>query len=475
MGSSISKNVVNFVSDIITTTTNEVLLKQEVNNNQSLIIRIHDTEGDVNIHDNVFEQRATVSIKALQTTLLNTEINQKIDQQIAQAAKSVISGINLLQFSNAENTIDNLIKACIEIKNTTLQTCLSSTNQNINIIVEYTKGNVNISNIKTKQMAVVFNECVQNATNSNKTIQDVITKLDQAASATSEGFSLWAIAGIIIGIVLIGGGSFAIGVTAVTKIVFPATLIASCISGVLYFTLTTNPTILSYGYVDKLLSENSNCEVSSKATESVATSTLASEKCLNGNFSAYEWNNGKAIFYDQKIGQACINSYTYENKDKTPLISNLVYKKGEHDTLDSDQINTLRLNTSNNKLWFYDNSKQWKEIGTFSNTINWDNIDPSGKGSEGNLFINYEKNKLFKYDGTKWIEQCNSNNNDKDCKIMQNIPTNSINSNVEKSKFVGFKRDGLRKKWLLYLAIGLFVVGVIGIVLTNKPKTKPTT
>ncbi len=41
-----------------------------------------------------------------------------------------------------------------------------------------------------------------------------------------------------------------------------------------------------------------------------------------------------------------------------------------------------------------------------------------------------------------------------------------VNSNVENSKSVGFAMES-KKQWLLYLAIGLLIVGVIGMAFTS--------
>ncbi len=56
--------------------------------------------------------------------LNNSDNNIKLDQQIAQMAKAVISGLNLAQLADANNTVDSLIKTCIEIKNITSSQCM---------------------------------------------------------------------------------------------------------------------------------------------------------------------------------------------------------------------------------------------------------------------------------------------------------------------------------------------------------------
>ncbi len=54
-------------------------------------------------------------------------------------AKAVISGLNLAQLADANNTVDSLINTCIEIKNITTQQCMMNTSQKINVLVEEQK------------------------------------------------------------------------------------------------------------------------------------------------------------------------------------------------------------------------------------------------------------------------------------------------------------------------------------------------
>ncbi len=70
--------------------------------------------------------------------------------------KLLFHGLNLAQLADANNTVDSLIKTCIEIKNITTQQCMMNTSQKINVLVEGTKGNVSIVNNEISQLALQY-------------------------------------------------------------------------------------------------------------------------------------------------------------------------------------------------------------------------------------------------------------------------------------------------------------------------------
>ncbi len=139
MGASISSNVTKLVTDAIVRTSNEVVQTAHATNNQSIVFDVKNTSGDVVISGNTIRQTATINMVGLSQALNNSDNNIKLDQQIAQMAKAVISGLNLAQLADANNTVDSLIKTCIEIKNITTQQCMMNTSQKINVLVKEQK------------------------------------------------------------------------------------------------------------------------------------------------------------------------------------------------------------------------------------------------------------------------------------------------------------------------------------------------
>ncbi len=98
-------------------------------------------------------------------------------------------------------------------------------------------------------------------------------------------------------------------------------------------------------------------------------------------------------------------------------------------------------------------------------TIDWGDGPPSTITSqaEGDVWIDYHDPSLLKVytyiakQGGGFVWQSG--------KIVKGIGP-IVNSNVENSKSVGFAMES-KKQWLLYLAIGLLIVGVIGMAFTS--------
>jgi len=460
MGSSVSKNVADNITKIISKTANEILSVQEVGNNQSLIIKISDTGGDVIINGNRLRQTANVDVKQLQTALTNNEANNKLNQDIAQAAKSAISGLNLLQFSNASNTINTLIESCIEIKNTTIQQCLAKSQQSINIIIERTQGNVRIENMESDQITNIIASCVQSSVTNNKALQDIVNKISQAASAKSEGLSLVWIA-IIILLVIIGGGVFTVaGGGMAVKLMFPAMILGSIISGVLYFTQTSS-TISSYGFCTALISDNKNCDQHKGKKESFKSATLASEACMNDpKCTAYEWYNNNAVLYTDTISQSCSNAYTdITDKDKSPVLSTYKYEKGESSP-SADIAADYYLNTTTGDIW-EKKTGQWTQLTKVApwkgGTFEWGSGPPPSDLKTATIYVDYTTRWYYYWEptGRVWLT---SQITEETRKLPVGV---SVDAKADESKYVGFKEVN-KRQWLLYLSIGLMIVGVLG-------------
>ncbi len=417
-------------------------------------------------------------------------------------AKAVISGLNLAQLADANNTVDSLIKTCIEIKNITTQQCMMNTSQKINVLVEGTKGNVSIVNNEISQLATSIQSCVEKAASNNKNLQDISSSIQQAATSEAKGLSLAMIALIIVAMGLTGVG----GVYAGGKIIFPAVLIGSIVSFVLYFQWTVRE-ISSYSFVQNTLSESADCSIqkSSGELDNIGSAKSASEKCQNDNTCvAYEWQNGQAVYYkNMTIGNSCKSYYSNgAHKDTLPVIKKLIFKKGARNPVNTDIANAW-LNTSDGSFWVNSdpnvlkyfggrygrlpyqtrysyasggiyvgdnvNGVGWNQQGSFgkraNRTIDWGDGPPSTITSqaEGDVWIDYHDPSLLKVytyiakQGGGFVWQSG--------KIVKGIGP-IVNSNVENSKSVGFAMES-KKQWLLYLAIGLLIVGVIGMAFTS--------
>lgn len=470
MGASVSKNVTKVVVDAITTTTNEVIQNAYVSGNQSIIIKITDTNGNVVIDNNTFTQVLHVDINALMNTLNNTTSSQKIDQQIAQTAKSLISGLNLVQIASTDNVLNSLIKTMIEVKNVTTQQCLSNNTQVINIAISKTQGNVQITNNAFQQLADTIQTCVQQAVNDNKTLQDIENVLNQSTVSDVQGLSVEFIAGIFIALAFTGVGGVFVG----GKIIFPLTLLASVISFILYFQWTTK-NIASYPLVAKTISES--CSISSGSQEQAASAKHAEEKCKSlQTCTAYEWKSGPgtAMYYTDTIPNSCKSYYEGGfNKDTSNVLKNIVFLKGARNPSYSD-VGNAWLNTEDGSFWtnLSDQSEGWNQQGTFEkragNSIDWGKGDPNLIKSyiDGDLWIDYNNPSLFKI---YLFTVVGSQRTWTVVRTMKGIGP-QVDSKAESSKTVGFEVT-VKKSWLLILSIGLLVVGVIGLSF-NKPQKR---
>ena len=66
---------------------------------------------------NTIDQQATTRITFKADFFTRSEVQQALVEEIEQKAKSLVSGINLMQFTDANNTLRNTINATIDITN----------------------------------------------------------------------------------------------------------------------------------------------------------------------------------------------------------------------------------------------------------------------------------------------------------------------------------------------------------------------
>lgn len=457
MGVSSSKNITKLVTDVINKSSNEIIQQQNTETDQSIVVKVSNTGGNVYIGDSVFTQEASINMQSLAAALSSTEMQTKLNQEIAQQAKALVSGINLLQLSSTSNTIDQLIKTCIDIKNTTIQNCMSKITQNINITVDKTAGDVKIKNIVSSQLATSISSCVQNAVSSNKGFVDIATKIEQSATSESKGFSLEFLALIAGALFLtVGGGAY-----AGLKFVFPGLLLASVITGIFWFN-SENREISSYGYVPKIISEeSSSCTIKpSEANKDIGSATLASEKCQNNSkCTGYEYFNNKASFYTETINQACIEYYKEKEKDKSYSFRDNVFITVDHIPAETDIGDVAFYATTESLSLYYKSEGVWlKRTESFPANTTWGSTQPNFT-TTGDVYLDYSAKtyiKIFKKINGVWVED--------EGKIQ--LEQAMVEGTLGRSKFVGFAVV-YKTKWLLFLAIGLFVVGLIGTVLVN--------
>lgn len=296
MGNASSTNVAKIITDVHAKVATSILQKQDVTQNNSQIIKIVGSTGDVNITNNTFKIKATVDMVALQTAMSDSSAKSAIKNQLEQAAKTLTTGISLLQFTDARNTLDLFVKTGTDLSTAISQSCGASQTAVQSIELENVKGgNVNVSGNVFEQMASIYSNCAQNAVASNAVVQDIQNKVDQATSATVEGTSLVALAAVGVGFfslpVLIPVVAASAGLRSIFRFLFPLLILASVFVFAFYFTRVSY-TMTSYGYAPSI---DQKCPGSSRKGPSLSSYTearqaeaacLADEQCLAYDFRA---------------------------------------------------------------------------------------------------------------------------------------------------------------------------------------------
>jgi hypothetical protein len=203
MGAAVSTNVAKTMATVISNVTNSVIQNQiaNIDQNQSIIIR--DVDGDVLINNVVQKISATVNTQALFASMADADIKQTLSFELAQAAKSLIKDINFGNISVASNDIEAVISETVNISTNLNQTCSSKVTANQNILIEKDTGNVTLQNTTQEAIASQVLSCALNAISQSKAVNDLQAKIDQKASATTAGVSIWGLA-TIAGIIVLG-------------------------------------------------------------------------------------------------------------------------------------------------------------------------------------------------------------------------------------------------------------------------------
>lgn len=221
MGAAVSRNHISIMADVISKVSSSVATKSISKNDQTSIIKVTDTASSVVIQNNIFQQMATVNQSNLLKTLNNASVQQDMVQQATQQAKSSIGGLNLGQFSEAENYAEMFHRMSIDICNSISSVCLATNNQVISIIVDKSGGDVKIINNLSDQMGVIFNDCVTASANSSDAGQKLTQILEQKAESKAEGLDLTTFfIALILGFSIFTFGSMYFGKSIMTML-FP--------------------------------------------------------------------------------------------------------------------------------------------------------------------------------------------------------------------------------------------------------------
>lgn len=295
MGSAFSQNIINSITRAVSKVSTDIIQKTALSEDSSQIISVTNIDGDVHIEGNTFKQVAFVNMQALMTAITTTDAQQTLVQELTQEAKSVISGLNLAQFSDAENIVNTLVEAEIQILTHISQECATGSRQTQQIVVDRVKQNVYIQNNVMEQMSNILQNCVQSIVANNQTLQDALNQVAQKASSASKGVSEWAIiaaVAILFGLPVIGGVVF--GKEAL-KYIFPLILIIGIGLIILYFVKITQEMQLT-GYSSGIIN-TPVCMFLPRdpiPDTSLKTQQAAADICFNNTeCQAFDWIAGE--------------------------------------------------------------------------------------------------------------------------------------------------------------------------------------
>lgn len=487
MGSAVSKNITKAATEAVAKVSNNIITTTKLSTDQSQIISVTDVDGDVHISGNTFTQKANINIKTLMNALVQEDIQQALTMEIAQASKSIVSGLNIFQFPNAQNEINLFLKASAELMNTISLSCAASVSENQVITVSRVKGNVYIEGNVMSQIADIFQSCIQDAVSKNTIFQQLQAKVDQSATTKAEGLNLWQIIiliAMVLGIPVIGVIG---GVATVGRYLFPISIVAGagCLAG---YYVWVDESVYSHAF-STLIRNLPNCNGQPLTTSSTSypNSTAAAQACSNNrNCVAFDWqgaviddqgnhisfNPPQTTFYGS-VGLGCEQAIK-NFPDHSKVFRNPIFIKGNGSPTKVEGDVYLDVTTAN--YYFLDQTlRQWVKQGSFAhsdftsrNSINWGTIPPSSttQGIAGSIYVYYAASDPVYFhvyvknpDGWKLYTPPL-----KGPGLIADAP-----ANINVTGFTTIKR----KNWLLYLGGALLVVGVLGSIVsftTKKPK-----
>jgi len=487
MGASVSKNVSDAVTRAVAKVSSNIIQNTQLSQDMAQVVSVRNVHGDVHISGNTFTQRATINMHALLDALSTEEAQQSVMQELAQEAKSVTSGLNVGQFSDAQNTMNLLMEATINLLTTISQTCKAFSRQHQTIIVKRVSGNVYIQDNVFEQVYDMLQNCTEQAASNNRLLQDLSSKLSQTASAKSEGISGWilvALLAVFIGIPVIGG---VVAGKAILKFIFPIILVAGIILLVMYY-MRGNQVMKEVGF-STFVKNTPVCAATGERTVSYANTVDASNACkADETCQAFDWQgvaiaqNGTYTVLDDPVTRF----YSHVSKpckmfikpDRVKLLRPPTFFQNNLDPNTDPSLAGVKgdvyLNTTNG-VWSQ-KVIQWQPRGTITtntfNRIAWGYINPTIHTADppynipmldspvaDDVYVYTNQHNpiymyVFRYDTDNgWVQE-------QKIKGPGLVPDTPVIINAS-----GFK-DIERTAWMLYAGIAGIVIGAVGSAIT---------
>ena len=514
MGAAQSSNVAKVTTKAVSKIASEIIQNQKISTDQNQMINVSGGSGDVVIEGNHFNQKVNVNMKALLKALVQQKAQQDLATELAQSTKSVVSGLNFGQFSDASNNMETFMKASIDISTKVSQTCAANVGQTQSINVDNRDGNITIRDNTFDQLTEVFSKCVTDAVSGNSSIQKLQQKLNQSASAKSEGVSLWPIAAIIIAFFLTGG-VVASKATKILKLLIPIVLfIIGIVLLVMYYT-DTKSEMSGYGF-SKLIKNIKDCKGVKQSNQpkkgEYQTAGEASDACKKDkDCKAVDWKgmdikkDGSAIvlkspettFYNEVSDDPpCKNLVDHRDDLKILRMPTVIVSKDKPD-IEKDKVKDgdiwvssvdSKMKVYNKDKIQYDDSNKLsdkdgilvKDFDSSKNSIKFSSEIPgkvpTGKpDKKGDIILKYASSEspffnIYKAKssngGLIWAEDEKLNVPG----FTPSIPTSENDGNA--INMTAYKKDVKKHPEFFFAGIGFLIIGIFSGVYISMSKNK---
>nr|CAC19148.1 hypothetical protein [Diadromus pulchellus ascovirus 4a] len=228
MGSAISTNSTRIVMKAVTEVANTNIQKAYSDNNQSIVVKIENTGGDVNINNVTFTQRVNVNVGNLLNALTNSTNNEVLNEKLKQSAMSLVEGLNLAQLAASTNVVNQIINNLVTIKNRSINECKNSTTKTFSLDVRNTGGNVNVRDLDIDQDSSTVFKCIQDSKSTADLRRQTDVLIDGLASSKAQGLDTrWLVIGGVALFALLGVGGTFIGAKVIGPVIASPELLAS--------------------------------------------------------------------------------------------------------------------------------------------------------------------------------------------------------------------------------------------------------
>lgn len=292
MGSATSKNLIDVTTNVITKSATKIMnkLTQQTINTQSMIVE--NVDGDVDISKIDFNQVVKVNLQGVFNTLLSSDYQDELRDEIQQEAKSLVAGLNIGQYADAVNKINTVTGVIKEIIQNVASTCANSVQLNQVIAVKNVRGNLSIKDISLQQLQISVQNCVSEAISKVSATSSVQDVFKQKSSSEAQGVDIWAIA-VIIFLLTVGPGIFV--VYGAKKIIFPIMVIIgiALLISHNFFLIKTDVEIIGYsnGIMNSCTRDSSAIiptEPDIRTLEEMRKKCINDENCIGFDLMSYK-------------------------------------------------------------------------------------------------------------------------------------------------------------------------------------------